>query len=76
MPVIKVIGLMSGTSLDGIDIAYCIFDQSNETWHYQIEIAETIEYSKEWINKLSTLENENAFSFVEIHTEYGHFLGQ
>ncbi len=47
-----VIGVMSGTSLDGIDICE-IFFQKNDTWAFKIGSATTIEYSQEWKNKLT-----------------------
>lgn len=71
-----VIGIMSGTSLDGVDIAFCSFSEKANKWTYRIEQAETISYDKEWKSKLSSLENESAFNFVQTHIEYGHFLGK
>ncbi len=72
----KVIGLMSGTSLDGLDIAYCTFRNNEGKWFFEIEKACCISYSEEWIKKLSTVEKLSAFEFVSLHNEYGYFLGK
>ena len=48
----NVIGVMSGTSLDGVDLAHIIFDVSNEKWSYKIEQCTTIPYSDIWVNEL------------------------
>ncbi|MDD4529159.1 MAG: anhydro-N-acetylmuramic acid kinase, partial [Bacteroidales bacterium] len=72
----KVIGLMSGTSLDGLDIAYCLFSIENGRWSYSIEKAETIEYSSELKNKLIEAENTTSLEFAKIDKEFGHFIGK
>ncbi len=41
----NVIGLMSGTSLDGVDLAYCHFSEKDDKWDFQIHVAETIPYN-------------------------------
>ncbi|CAN5115469.1 anhydro-N-acetylmuramic acid kinase [soil metagenome] len=48
----KVLGVMSGTSLDGIDLAYITF-QKEEQWSFNILKAETKAYEKDWKDKLS-----------------------
>lgn len=72
----KVIGLMSGTSLDGLDIAYCLFSIENGRWSYSIEKAETIEYSSELKNKLIEAENTTSLEFAKIDKEFGYFIGK
>ena len=59
----KVVGVMSGTSLDGIDLVYAIF-QFDEKWGFKIEHAETVSYSKTWNDILSKL---TSFSLLELH---------
>jgi anhydro-N-acetylmuramic acid kinase len=48
----NVIGVMSGTSLDGVDLAHIQFKVNNKNWTFQITESETIGYSQSWINRL------------------------
>lgn len=72
----NVIGLMSGSSLDGVDIAYCQFSKTQEEgWQYQVIAAETIPYDPKWVIRLQHLDHQNAITFIKTHTFYGHYLG-
>ena len=46
---ILAIGVMSGTSLDGVDIALCRFSESGMSWSFEIIEAQTVSYSNLWI---------------------------
>jgi len=70
------IGLMSGTSLDGLDICYARFTEQSGKWNFEILKSETLPYSEEWEHTL-----RNAFSFaapelLELHSGYGFYLGK
>ncbi|WGH76999.1 anhydro-N-acetylmuramic acid kinase [Tenacibaculum tangerinum] len=69
------IGVMSGTSLDGIDIAYIKIHQ-NIYKDFKILKAETISYNSYWKEKLQEAINYNAADLEELDIEYGKFLGQ
>lgn len=71
-----VIGLMSGTSLDGVDLAYCKFIFKNNTWEYQILQTECIHYDQQWKNKLSNAENENALAISKLDVELGKYFAK
>lgn len=70
----RVIGLMSGTSLDGLDIACCDFERSTH-WRYQIVSAETIPYPSRWKKKLSGAHLLSGEELMHLHAAYGVWLG-
>jgi anhydro-N-acetylmuramic acid kinase len=72
----NVIGLMSGTSLDGLDIAFCRFTVDKNVWKFEIVEAETRPYPEEWKERLISLENTDALSFHKTHTEFGIYTGR
>jgi anhydro-N-acetylmuramic acid kinase len=72
----KVIGLMSGTSMDGLDIAYCTFEKKDERWKFKIERAKTVSYPKRWIALLENARTMSGEHLSEIDVEYGKLLGE
>ena len=72
----RVVGVMSGTSLDGLDLAFCEFSLKDSHWNYQLKIAETIEYSDVLKNRLKNAVNVSGLELALLNTDYGHFLGQ
>ena len=74
MPPYRIIGLMSGSSLDGLDIAYCFFEKGNDGWTFSIEKADCIEYSNEWQEKLRTARELDGKALWKLHSDYGHLL--
>jgi anhydro-N-acetylmuramic acid kinase len=71
----RVIGLMSGTSLDGLDIAQCTFELTKHGWNYAIERATTYPYSPEWKKKLTDAHNLSGIELMLLHNEFGRLLG-
>ncbi|MCX6256305.1 MAG: anhydro-N-acetylmuramic acid kinase, partial [Bacteroidia bacterium] len=71
----RAIGVMSGTSLDGLDLAQCLFQKSNDQWHYSIEKAHTYPYSGQIKEKLDNAASLSAREFIIFHKEFGHFIG-
>lgn len=73
---INVIGTMSGTSLDGLDICFVNFSLIEDKWNYKIHIAETIEYDNYIKEKLLNAHLMDALSFSKLHFDYGKYLGK
>ncbi len=72
----KVIGLMSGSSLDGLDIAFVQLQENGGKWSYAILQADCYEYNSTWITRLKNAIQLNALDYQLLHTEFGHYLGQ
>ena len=71
-----VIGMMSGTSLDGLDLASCSFIRSENGWKFIIEATETIEYTQGWTERLRTAHQLSGEELIQLDRDYGNFLGE
>ena len=69
----NIIGVMSGTSLDGIDLVYAKFCL-DETWSFEIVHAQTVEYHSYWYDTLKELVNKSIKELKEIDTNYTEYL--
>ncbi|KGO86001.1 anhydro-N-acetylmuramic acid kinase [Flavobacterium rivuli WB 3.3-2 = DSM 21788] len=66
----NVVGVMSGTSLDGADLAHIKLTVANGVWQYHIYGAETIAYTNEWVNKLKTAIDYNEEELKALNNDY------
>jgi anhydro-N-acetylmuramic acid kinase len=74
---IQAIGLMSGTSLDGLDICCSTFCRQEGKWTFHIDCVKGYLYADQLKQKLgSGAQQMNALEFVAFHSEYGKYLGQ
>lgn len=72
----KIIGLMSGTSLDGLDLAYCIIREKEGNYNFEIAETRSISYSKEMKEKLKNSIYLKADELLVFHNAYGTWLGE
>lgn len=73
----RVLGLMSGTSLDGLDLCIADFQLgSKEQWEFEILATETIAYSKNWVEKLQNADQFEGRHLINLHFSYGKLLGE
>jgi anhydro-N-acetylmuramic acid kinase len=70
-----IIGVMSGTSLDGLDIVYVKINAS-EKYGFEILKADTISYSNEWKSTLREGFHLSGEKLVKLDADYGIYLGQ
>lgn len=71
----NVIGVMSGTSLDGMDLVYAQF-KLEDTWKFNILCSETIAYSDFWVSNLKTLVDKTYDALRQLDMTYTEYLAQ
>lgn len=70
----KVIGVMSGTSLDGLDLAYLHFYKEKFNWRFEILKAKTFSYDEKWRSTLNIAFNYNQQELELLNENYTGFL--
>ena len=74
--VYRVIGTMSGSSMDGLDIVYCSIEETGGKWSYKIHQTECIEFDDVWKDKLKNCYSYSALELLRTHSAFGHWMGQ
>jgi anhydro-N-acetylmuramic acid kinase len=75
MKTYSIIGMMSGTSLDGVDLAHCTFEETENGYSYKMGACETVPYPETWLKRIVSLPGASALEFAETHTAYGRYTG-
>lgn len=67
---------MSGTSLDGLDIAYCHFGCIEGVWQFEVIAANTFEYEEDWKKRLENITQVSGEALTQTHQELGVWMGK
>jgi anhydro-N-acetylmuramic acid kinase len=71
----RVIGVMSGSSLDGLDIVFAEIQEQQGKWTYQLVAAECLPYSSDLQTQLRDAVNLSAKDYLLLHSAYGKYIG-
>jgi anhydro-N-acetylmuramic acid kinase len=74
--VYRAIGVMSGSSLDGLDIAFAEFQEQAGKWTFAIKQTACYIYEEEWRNRLQNAISLTALDYQLLHTGFGHYIGE
>lgn len=71
-----ILGLMSGSSLDGLDLCLVRFSRTKNSWQYQILAADTQPYPESLSSQIRQARQASALHLVETDTALAHFMAQ
>src|SRR5690606_4715882 len=69
------IGVMTGSSLDGIDLAYTMITVENGQYNYEVLISECVPIPPKWKLRIEQLVLQNAVTYLKTSAFFGHFIG-
>ena len=70
------IGVMSGSSTDGMDLAWCRFSTDDTGWKYHVHKARTFPYDDAFRSRLSGAMNDSALEAARLHRDLGIRIGE
>jgi anhydro-N-acetylmuramic acid kinase len=73
---IKILGLMSGTSLDGLDLALCEFEEKSHGIDFKLLATETVVYEPVWKERLQNVFEATAEQYFKLHSLFGEFTAE
>lgn len=72
----NIIGIMSGTSMDGLDLAFVQFSKEHKAWSFEMACATTYPYPNDLFDALSHSKNLSALEMLELDLYLGTFIGK
>ena len=71
----RILGMMSGTSLDGLDLVLAHLTESEGAWGYKILASGCLDYEPKMRQRLQAAIEMDVGGLLAFHTEYGKWLG-
>lgn len=72
----RVIGIMSGSSLDGLDIAFVELEETSRKWSCEVKASKCQPYSNCWLQRLQEATKLSAYDYLVLHSAYGKYIGE
>lgn len=73
---IRILGIMAGSSRDGIDMAICYIQSLSKGYTWGIEATNHIPLSEEWRKKLDDSSTWSASELLQYDAEFGNWIGR
>lgn len=71
----RILGIMSGSSLDGLDMALCDFREQGGAMAYDVIATGSAAFPEELHDRLLHISSSTAFTLAEAHARLGRFIG-
>lgn len=71
-----VLGIMSGSSLDGLDLAICKFHNYRNKWNYDLLKSKTITYTDELRKQLEKAPSLTGAGIISLDNDFGTFIAR
>jgi anhydro-N-acetylmuramic acid kinase len=68
----EIVGLMSGTSLDGLDIVHATFTKRNDVWSFELTNSATYEYSLPLVERLHSAKDKTIPALLTLDKDFGN----
>lgn len=72
----RVIGVISDNSQQGVEISFVEFLEQGGKWSFEVVNSEIYSFSEDWIAKLNEIEKLTSIDYLQLHSDFGHFIGQ
>ena len=69
------IGIMSGTSLDGLDLCYAEFEFDGR-WRFEIIASDCVLYDEKWSQNLTNAHTCSVNDLERLHDDFGKYIGE
>ncbi len=69
------VGLMSGTSCDGLDMVLCDIFYKDGKWNYELLKSTTVAYDEVWEQRLRSARTLSGYDLIDLHRQFGELIG-